>query len=410
MGMDFGATQGVSRCRPYFDSAQEVWIRWYRAQPDALAFPGWTWSGSPLWERFRNRFEGPGVLFRGAVQRRPQVSIFDGDHFSGTLAQFADGLSIADIGPVANVCDLPLIASSGGVVIGGTAWGSATAIGGIRQAQRLTGRVSDQVDAVGRLSQAQGIGGTLCVGSRVSGTLSQSQATTGTIAVTVISSGQCAEASGATGSTSVVVSSAGTAVEASGASGSTSTATSVRGSLSQIQALSGRIAAGQAATGGLSQAQSLKGRSPTGSAVPGSLSQAQSLTGEVSGSSGPVNPITTDCVVCSGGTYTLWTVTLSGITGNADCVAQNGTWTITHVPGVCTWEIGYPASFFRRVQLLLIPGGNATLTWMDMSGTPQAVYTLPTSSWSCLGTSNTLSLASSPQCAGWPATITLTSS
>lgn len=408
--IDFGVTQGVSRCRPYSNSDREVWIRWYTAQPDAQAFPGWTWSGSPLWEPRRNEFDGPGVFFGGARQRRPQFSFFPGDHFSGTLDQFADGLldPAGAVGP--NVCNLPWIASAGGVVLGGTAWGSAVARGSLAQVQRLPGRVSDRLDAVGSLhqvqtlpgvtavgvrvvgglSQCQSLGGAVWVGSAVSGLLSQSQRLTGTIATTVVSSGLANVAVMATGSTSVVVSSAGTAAVACGASGSTSTTTTVRGSLAQVQ--------------------TLLGLTPTGVGVQGSLSQVQTLGGDASGSSGPVAPITTGCSACPGGCFITWTApAVSGISGGG-CAGYNTTITLVYSGTGCQWNSVEEWGAGRPKWIMTLTSGpNAQLNATGSGGAIDAIYVL-TGSWACLGATNTLSFLTATNCAGWPATLTLSSS
>jgi hypothetical protein len=410
MIMDYQDSVGISRVRPYSDSPREIWVRWYHCQPGALPFPGITWGGSPQYEPVPNHFDGPGVFRRGAWQRPPTVSPFDGTHYSGTLEQFQFGVPLALAGGhPATVCGIPLVASAGGVVLGGTAWGSAVVRGSLAQVQRLVGSVSDRRDARGGLSQVQslpggvstrvvssgsaavalGATGSTWTTSVVSGGLSQRQSLPGQSAVGAVVRGTLAQAQRLTGTVSSRVTSAGSAAVALAASSATWTTSVVRGGLGQVQSLPGQIR--------------------TGAAVPGSLSQVQTLGGEVTGTATPVNPITTDCVVCSGGTYTYWTVSLTGITGSADCMAQNGTWTVAHQSGTCSWLLQYPVGFADRVLLTLVPLGNATLTWFDTTGTPQVVYTTPVSSYSCLGPSNTLSLSSSPQCSGWPATITLTS-
>jgi len=155
--------------------------------------------------------------------------------------------------------------------------------------------------------------------------------------------------------------------------------------------------------------QTLPGQLGTGTAVsPGTpLAQTQTLTGSMSSGSG--NPIVTDCSVCPGGTYTYWYFSLSGITGSSDCVLWNGSWTLTKQTGTCVWGyilggLGYVA----ELQLASLSAPTLTI-YNQTTGFPQAVYGLTSGSWNCLGPTNTLSILSAPQCAGWPAAITLTS-
>ena len=186
----------------------------------------------------------------------------------------------------------------------------------------------------------------------------------------LVNGGMAAEASGATGAVSTRVQVAGLVAEASGATG----------------ALSTRVQVG------------------------GLVAEASGATGDIEFTPGNPNPIITTCSNCSGGTYTYWYLTLSGVSGSADCVAQNGTYQLANSPGSCAWLIAYPSSGPTHISFFITTLTNVVLNIYDPTGfTLIAVYNLGGGTWNCLG-SNTMYLVSSTACSGWPSTITLASS
>ena len=140
--------------------------------------------------------------------------------------------------------------------------------------------------------------------------------------------------------------------------------------------------------------------------VAGLAAQAESGTGDAVFTGG--NFQITGCSQCPSGTWNYWYLTVSGITGTADCTAHNGTFRLTWVGTGCEWDSD--AQFGTGVpiwKLIYMGVGNWRLAPYDSTGSQLTYYS--NTSYACLGP-NTFTGIFGPPCGGGPLSITLTSS
>lgn len=122
MIVDVLRSGSLTKARGFADSDEEVWLRWFKCQPGAKPYPGWLWSGNPMWEPFPN-FSGPGVHNRPAIYRPMTLSPSPGLHYHGQPEWFENGLPHDQLSlePIADYCGIKCIDPRGGATVGGDA-------------------------------------------------------------------------------------------------------------------------------------------------------------------------------------------------------------------------------------------------------------------------------------------------
>jgi hypothetical protein len=348
MGVDMLQSFGVSPM--IVDQAGTViWVRWYKCQPGALPYPGDTCFASPINENRKLPVEGPRVLF-GGEQRPPTESPYPGLHFEGDPQWFLTGLPGP---PPVNfppaLCGVPVLGAQGGALVGGTGFGN----------QRLI---------VATMHEATALVGSAFNPRNVQGTMAEATALTG----------------------------------------SAFNPRNVQGTMAEATALTGSAFNPRNVQGTMAEATALTGSAFNPRNVQGTMAEATSLVGSTTFNPGG-NPIIFGCSSCPGGSYTYWTLTVSGVTGSSDCTAHNGTFRLTYSGSGCQWLSDAEFSPGRPLwQFELVGFTTWELVANDSLGNTQAQWRL-TSGYNCLAP-NTFNTFNVSACGGWPSTVTVSPS
>jgi hypothetical protein len=106
-----------------------------------------------------------------------------------------------------------------------------------------------------------------------------------------------------------------------------------------------------------------------------------------------------------------WAFTIGGIGTAGCCLDYNGTWTLKHVPGTCTWETDEPDPCGSGRKAWTLKYNAADTFWELSAKSPTliqsaAYYKVHRDSYRCLE-ANTWDRTAVNLCLGWPATVTV---